>query len=176
MTEFKLPSLGEGVESGTVAGILVSVGDEVEEGQPLLELETGKSVVPVPAPQSGKIAAITIKEGDEVKVGQAVLSFEGAGAKSTAQDDKSDDDKADDAKASDVKATGEQQQGMATGMDEVEDEDAGKGKKIVPPSKLSESNGSPNGVAQSLPAVASSFRRLDSRRAQRAPFGARTRC
>ncbi len=154
MTEFKLPSLGEGVESGTVAGILVSVGEQVEEGQPLLELETGKSVVPVPAPQGGKIAGISVKEGDEVKVGQAVMSFEAAGseAKTEAKTE------AADSKEADVKATGEQQQGMATGIDDKEDEDAGKDKKLVPPSQLAQSNGSPNGspngISHALPAVA----------------------
>ena len=157
-TEFLLPSLGEGVDSGTVAGILVSVGDEVEEGQPLLELETGKSVVPVPAPQAGKVAAITVKEGDQVKVGQAVLSFDGGATGSKPGGDGA-------GKAAEMQGEtkadalgGVQQKGMATGMDDTEDEDAGKDKKITPPSQLGESNGSPNrssnGVGHTLPAVA----------------------
>lgn len=153
MSEFLLPSLGEGVDSGTVAGILVSVGDEVEEGQPLLELETGKSVVPVPAPQAGKIAAITIKEGDQVKVGQAVLSFDGGATQSKATDN--GEPKAEMQGETKADAMGSvQQKGMATGMDEKEDEDAGKNKKITPPSQIGESNGSPNGISHTLPAVA----------------------
>ncbi|HEY0074749.1 MAG TPA: 2-oxo acid dehydrogenase subunit E2 [Abditibacteriaceae bacterium] len=157
MSEFLLPSLGEGVDSGTVAGILVSVGDEVEEGQPLLELETGKSVVPVPAPQAGKIAAITVKEGDQVKVGQAVLSFDGGATQSKAADNS--EPKAEMQGETRADAMGSvQQKGMATGMDDTEDEDTGKDKKITPPSQLGESNGSPNrssnGVGHTLPAVA----------------------
>lgn len=157
-TEFKLPSLGEGVESGTVAGILVSVGDEVEEGQPLLELETGKSVVPVPAPQAGKITAISVKEGDEAKVGQVVMSFEGAGAQSSTSAEKAESSEKAAQKASEESIGPVQQQGMATGMDDKEDEDAGKNLKVVPPSKLGEANGSPNGsqngAGHALPAVA----------------------
>ena len=138
MTEFKLPSLGEGVESGTVAGILVSVGEEVEEGQPLLELETGKSVVPVPAPQAGKIGAISVKEGDEVKVGQAVMSFEGAG------------------RDAEPKAESKAEPKPAAKVDEVADQQ--EDTKVAAPAKLAESNGSPNGsangVSHPLPAVA----------------------
>ena len=72
--EFKVPELGEGVTSGTVAGVLVNVGDAVEPDQPLIELETGKSVVPVPATEGGTIAEILVKAGDEVKIGQTVLT------------------------------------------------------------------------------------------------------
>ena len=77
-TEFKVPELGEGVSSGTVAGVLVSAGDTVEADQPLLELETGKSVVPVPATSGGTIKEILVKAGDEVKIGQVVLTFDAA--------------------------------------------------------------------------------------------------
>lgn len=154
-TEFKLPSLGEGVESGTVAGVLVSPGETFEEGQPLLELETGKSVVPVPAPQGGTIAEISVKEGDTVKVGQTVLTFDATGADAKIEEKPAEKVDAQDAA---VKATGEQQQGLSTGMDDKEDEDAGKDKKITPPSALSGANGAPNassnGAAHALPAVA----------------------
>src|SRR5687768_5515508 len=83
-TEFKVPELGEGVTSGTVAGVLVAAGDSVEVDQPLIELETGKSVVPVPATSAGTIKEILVKEGDEVQIGQAMLTFEGADSASDA--------------------------------------------------------------------------------------------
>ena len=44
-----LPSLGEGVTKASIAGILVSVGDRVAVGQPLIEVETDKVTVEVPA-------------------------------------------------------------------------------------------------------------------------------
>ena len=40
--DLKLPPLGEGVDSGTVVGILVKEGDQVNKGQDIIELETGK--------------------------------------------------------------------------------------------------------------------------------------
>ena len=79
-TEFKLPEVGEGIESGTVVGILVSVGDTVERDQPILELETDKAVVEVPSSVAGVVEAINVKENEEAKVGQVILTVgEGGG-------------------------------------------------------------------------------------------------
>ena len=79
--EIKLPSLGEGVESGDVLEVYVKVGDTVKKDQALFELETDKAAVAVPSPQAGKVLSITVKEGETVKVGQVVGTLEGvAGA------------------------------------------------------------------------------------------------
>ena len=67
-----IPALGEGVEGGTVVSLLVSVGDVVDEGQPILEMETGKATVDLPAPCAGEITELSIGEGDEGKVGDTV--------------------------------------------------------------------------------------------------------
>lgn len=74
--EFKLPDLGENIEQGTVVSVLVSAGDTVEVDQGVLELETDKATVEVPAPAAGTVTAIHIKEGDEVSVGQHILTME----------------------------------------------------------------------------------------------------
>ena len=79
-TEIKLPSLGEGVESGDVLEIYVKVGDVVKIEQSLLELETDKATVAVPSPLAGKILSISIKEGETVKVGQVIGTIEATGA------------------------------------------------------------------------------------------------
>src|SRR5262245_55815492 len=80
-TEIKLPILGENVDSGVVVNVLVSEGDEVSEGQPLIELETEKATVEVPASASGRIKEIRMKEGDTINVGQVIFMLEeGAGA------------------------------------------------------------------------------------------------
>jgi pyruvate dehydrogenase E2 component (dihydrolipoamide acetyltransferase) len=79
-TEFKLPDLGEGVESGDVLRVMVSVGDTVAKEQPVLEVETGKAVVEVPSAVEGKVVALNVGEGETVKVGQTILSVEGAEA------------------------------------------------------------------------------------------------
>ena len=62
--EIKVPSLGEGIEGGDVQTIYVSVGDIIELEQGLLELETGKAAVDIPAPEAGKVTEIRVNEGD----------------------------------------------------------------------------------------------------------------
>ena len=81
-SEFKLPDLGENIESGDIVSVLVKEGDEVQADQPVFEVETGKAVVELPAPQAGKIAKVHVKKGAKVKVGDALLTFESAGGNS----------------------------------------------------------------------------------------------
>ena len=73
-----LPFLAEGVEGGDVVQLLVREGDQVTEGQALLELETEKATVPVPSPVAGKVASLLVRQGDHVKVGQALVELESA--------------------------------------------------------------------------------------------------
>lgn len=72
-----LPFLAEGVEGGDVVQLLVREGDQVTEGQALLELETEKATVPVPSPAAGKVASLLVRQGDHVKVGQALVELDG---------------------------------------------------------------------------------------------------
>lgn len=74
----ELPFLAEGIEGGDVVQILVQEGDQVEEGQSLLELETDKATVPVPAPAAGTVARLLVNRGDHVNVGQAIVELDGA--------------------------------------------------------------------------------------------------
>ncbi len=78
--DLKLPPLGEGVDSGSVVGILVREGDTVAKGQGIIELETGKAVAPVPSPAAGKVTKILVSVGDKISVGQPILSIEGGAA------------------------------------------------------------------------------------------------
>lgn len=73
--EVKLPELGDNVTQATVVGVLVKEGDRVEPGQPLLELETDKAVVEVPAEAGGVVKRVLVKVGDEVRPGQVVLEL-----------------------------------------------------------------------------------------------------
>lgn len=75
-SEFKLPELGENIESGTVTSLMVSEGDSISKDQVLLELETDKAVIELPAESDGTIKKLLISEGDEVKVGQPLFEFE----------------------------------------------------------------------------------------------------
>lgn len=79
-TEFKLPLLAEGIDSADVAELHVAVGETVEAGQILMELETDKAVMELPSPNAGTIASILVKKGDTVKVGQAILLIDAVGA------------------------------------------------------------------------------------------------
>ncbi len=82
--DLKLPTLGEGADSGTVVAILVKEGDTITKGQNILELETGKAVSPIPAPAGGKITKITVAEGQKVSVGQVIAQVEGGAADAAA--------------------------------------------------------------------------------------------
>ncbi len=75
----RLDNLGEGIDSGTVVEVLVQAGDTVTAGQTLLEIESEKAVLPIPASQDGTIANLLVKPGDAVKVGQAILEYSGTG-------------------------------------------------------------------------------------------------
>ncbi len=74
--EVFLPALGEGVDSGLVAAVLVEIGDELGEGNALIELETDKAVLPVPTPIPGKVSKLNVKVGDTLKVGDLIVNIE----------------------------------------------------------------------------------------------------
>jgi len=78
--DIKLPRLGEGAESGTVVSIFVKAGDQVKEGQTILELENEKAVAPIPASASGRVAKLYVKEGDKISAGQSILALSDDGA------------------------------------------------------------------------------------------------
>ena len=81
--EFKLPSIGEGIESGDVLDVLVSVGDTIEKDTEVCELETDKATVFVPSDIAGKVTAIHIAAGDTVAVGAVLLTVEAAAGAAT---------------------------------------------------------------------------------------------
>ena len=67
--EIKVPAMGESVTEATVARWFKKEGDAVARDEPLLELETDKVTVEVPAPADGAIESISVKAGDTVQVG-----------------------------------------------------------------------------------------------------------
>ncbi len=78
--EVRLPRLGEGADSGSVAAIFVKVGDQVKKDQSLIELESEKAVASIPSPAAGTVKKIHVKEGDDIKVGQAIITLSEDGA------------------------------------------------------------------------------------------------
>jgi len=77
--ELPVPELGEGIEQATVVRVLVGPGMAVQEGQDLMEVETEKSTMPIPAPFAGTVERIHVKTGDKVKIGTSVMTLIPAG-------------------------------------------------------------------------------------------------
>jgi len=72
MTEVKLPPLAEGVNKATVSYWHRNIGDNVKEGEDLVELVTDKATFNLPSPGSGTLRDIFIKEGEEAAVGKVL--------------------------------------------------------------------------------------------------------
>ncbi|POF34066.1 2-oxoglutarate dehydrogenase complex dihydrolipoyllysine-residue succinyltransferase [Roseibium marinum] len=80
-TEIRVPTLGESVSEATIAQWFKKPGEAVQQDEPLVELETDKVTVEVPAPAAGTLESILVKEGDTVEVGALLGQIaEGAAA------------------------------------------------------------------------------------------------
>ena len=77
--EIRVPVLGESVTEATVGQWLKKAGDSINADEPVVELETDKVSVEVPAPAAGVLSEITVKEGETVEVG-ALLGMIGEGS------------------------------------------------------------------------------------------------
>ena len=75
-TEIKVPTLGESVTTAIVARWLKKAGEPVAADEPVVELETDKVSVEVPAPSAGTLGAISAEEGAEVEVGALLAMLE----------------------------------------------------------------------------------------------------
>jgi 2-oxoglutarate dehydrogenase E2 component (dihydrolipoamide succinyltransferase) len=69
MTEIRVPTLGESVTEATIGKWFKKPGDAVAVDEPLVELETDKVTIEVPAPAAGVLGEIAAKDGDTVAVG-----------------------------------------------------------------------------------------------------------
>ena len=84
-TEFKLPELGENIDSGDLVRLMISPGASIAEGQAVMELETDKAVIEVPSSLSGTVGEIRVKEGDKLLVGQVIFTVENGAGPTVAQ-------------------------------------------------------------------------------------------
>jgi 2-oxoglutarate dehydrogenase E2 component (dihydrolipoamide succinyltransferase) len=81
MAEIRVPTLGESVTEATIGKWFKKPGDAVAVDEPLVELETDKVTIEVPAPAAGVLSDIAVKDGDTVAVGAVLGQIkEGAGA------------------------------------------------------------------------------------------------
>ena len=81
--EVKVPDIGD-FKDVPVISVLVKAGDTIAKDDPIVELESDKATMEVPAPEGGTIKEVKIKEGDKVSEGVVVLLLEAAGAAAAA--------------------------------------------------------------------------------------------
>ena len=74
--EVRLPDLGEGIEAVDVLTVLVTVGQIVAADDSLIEIESEKATLDVPADSGGTVTAIHVKAGDTIAVGQPLLTLD----------------------------------------------------------------------------------------------------
>jgi 2-oxoglutarate dehydrogenase E2 component (dihydrolipoamide succinyltransferase) len=74
-TEIRVPTLGESVTEATIGKWLKKPGEAVAADEPLVELETDKVSVEVPAPSAGSLSEVLAKEGDTVAIGALLARF-----------------------------------------------------------------------------------------------------
>ena len=108
MAEIIVPELAESITEGTISTWFKQVGDSVEKGENVLELETDKVNVEIVSEEAGVISELKAEEGDTVEVGQVIAVIgEGGGApaakKEEASDDKAEETKSEDAKPAETK-------------------------------------------------------------------------
>ncbi|MFW6773011.1 dihydrolipoamide acetyltransferase family protein [Nocardioides sp. CPCC 205120] len=85
MPEFKLPDVGEGLTEAEIVAWHVKVGDVVEVNDPIVDIETAKSVVELPSPYAGEVTALLVEVGETVAVGTPIIAVgEPAAAPATA--------------------------------------------------------------------------------------------
>ena len=160
-TEFKLPEVGEGITSGTIVGILVSVGETIAVDQAVLELETDKAVVEVPSSVAGVVQEIRVSDNEEASVGQVVLVVgEGEGDAPAA-----DDASTDEASAPTEGDGSEEARPSAGAADAAAEEEAAE----EPPAQTEDSAQEPESVAAKESDIAASAEADTAEGAQAAP-------
>lgn len=80
-----LPRLGETMEEGKVVGWLKKPGDTFKRGETIVEIETDKTVVELPALNDGVLVEILAAEGDQINVGDPLCRYEGEGCEQPAE-------------------------------------------------------------------------------------------
>ena len=76
MFEVKMPVLAEGVDKASISYWYKSIGDNIKEGEDLVELVTSKATFNMPSPASGVLKKILILEGEEAEVGRTIAIIE----------------------------------------------------------------------------------------------------
>ena len=75
MNIFKLPDLGEGLPDAEIVEWHVKPGDEINEGDTLVSVETAKAIIDVPSPHSGRISKLFGQVGEVIETGKPLVAF-----------------------------------------------------------------------------------------------------
>jgi pyruvate dehydrogenase E2 component (dihydrolipoamide acetyltransferase) len=128
--EFTLPDPGEGLTEAEISEWFVEEGDEVDEDDPLGEVETDKAVTEIPAPCPGTIKELAASEGDTVDVGSVIVVFETDNPPSGEEVEEAEEQ----AEEEEEEAEGgeeEEEEGEEAGEEEEEEEEAEGGEEAV---------------------------------------------
>ena len=79
LVTFKLPELGENIQSASLLAVKVKVGDKLEKDQIILEIETDKATIEVPSDIAGTVKEVLVQAGTKINVGQDVLTVSAEG-------------------------------------------------------------------------------------------------
>ena len=105
--EVKIPDIAENVETGIIAGVLVSQGDKVTKDQPLVEIETDKATTDIPSEYDGVVDEVKVSQGDEVKVNEVIMIIE---VQDSSEGDKEDEQKEEKEKAEEERVEEEKEE------------------------------------------------------------------
>lgn len=131
--DITVPEIGEKITSGTVVGVMVKKGDKVRAEDPIIEFETDKAVVEIPAPEDGTISEVLVEEGQDVEVGAVIARLETEGGAEA--DDEAEEPSRKETEAKDDKAGEEQQEAGEEDeaeQDESSEKDVKKAEKDQP--------------------------------------------
>ncbi|WP_027993235.1 acetoin dehydrogenase dihydrolipoyllysine-residue acetyltransferase subunit [Sinorhizobium meliloti] len=101
----KMPRLGETMEEGKIVGWLIKPGDSFSRGDPIIEIETDKTIAEFPALGDGRLKEVLVEIGDMIEVGKALARIDiGSGPDWTAEDGSDAELETEAATASEVPA------------------------------------------------------------------------
>ena len=155
-----VPTLGESIVEATVSKWLKNEGEYVEVDEPVVELETDKVTLEVPAPISGLIGSIIAAEGETVEVGQNIGALDPNGKKSSDDKPKAKDNNDKEEKQLETKDTK-----TSSPETDIKKDDAVKllsnQEEIVPMSRLRQAIANRLKSAQNTAAILTTYNEVD---------------
>lgn len=145
MPEVIMPKMGDAMEEGTILQWLVSEGDEVEEGDAIVEIETDKVSMELETEDSGTLAQIIAQDGAEIPVGDAIAFIQGEGEEVPDQQESGGSEEEAEAE--------EGGGGQATATEEEESEEDGGEEESSGSGGGAQANGQANGNFRASPIV-----------------------